>query len=134
MSSTLRLGDDKKKLEKLRALATRASGRKVTQERLLGGLLDCALARGQSFLAEAFGEGKPVSEREFERILGLASDWGVETGPEESDQVLYGTGIVRRKKMREAAVAMDKLRESTKTPGWSGAGEIRKWRDTRRRP
>ncbi len=41
---------------------------------------------------------------------------------------------IRRKKMREAAEAMDRLRESTKTPGWSGAGEVRKWRDTRRKP
>ncbi len=40
---------------------------------------------------------------------------------------------IRRKKMREAAEAMDRLRESTKTPGWSGAGEIRKWRDARRK-
>ncbi len=41
---------------------------------------------------------------------------------------------IRRKKMREAAEAMDRLRESTRTPGWSGAGEIRKWRDARRKP
>ncbi len=99
MGSTVRVRDeDKEKLEKLRALAITASGRKVTQETLLGVLLDDALSHGESFLAEAFGEGKPVSEREFERILGLVSDWGVETGPEEIDQVLYGTRIVRRKK------------------------------------
>ncbi len=99
MGSTVRVRDeDKEKLEKLRALATLTSGQKVTQEELLGVLLDDALSHGESFLAEAFGERKPVSEREFERILGLVSDWGVETGPEEIDQFLYGTGNVRRKK------------------------------------
>ncbi len=61
-------------------------------------LLDDALSHGEGFLAEAFGGGKPVSEREFGGILGLVSDWGVETGPEEIDHVLYGAGIVRRKK------------------------------------
>ncbi len=40
---------------------------------------------------------------------------------------------IRRKQMREAAEAMDRLRESVKAPGWSGAREIRKWRDTRRK-
>ena len=41
---------------------------------------------------------------------------------------------IRQKQMREAAEAMDKLRESSPSPGWSGAREIRKWRDARRTP
>ena len=40
---------------------------------------------------------------------------------------------IRRKQMREASEAIDRLRESSKTPGWSGAREIRKWRDSRRK-
>ncbi len=40
---------------------------------------------------------------------------------------------IRQKQMREAAEAMDRLRESVKDSGWSGAREIRKWRDTRRK-
>ena len=99
MGSTVRVRDeDKEKLEKLRALATLASCEKITQEELLGVLLDDALSHGESFLTEAFGERRPVFEKEFERILGLVSDWGVETSPEEIDRVLYGTGNVRRKK------------------------------------
>ncbi len=35
---------------------------------------------------------------------------------------------------REAAEAMEKLRESARTPSWSGARDIRMWRDTRRKP
>lgn len=80
-----------------------------------------ALSCGDSFPTAAFVKGKLVSEREFGRILGLVSDWGVETSPEEVDQVLYGTRNVRHRKMGKAAEAMDRLRESTKTPGleWS---------------
>ena len=33
----------------------------------------------------------------------------------------------------EAAQNMDRIREATKTPGWSGAHEIRKWRDREKR-
>jgi hypothetical protein len=40
---------------------------------------------------------------------------------------------VKRREMTEAAEAMDRLRESTKLSGWSGAREIRKWRDTDKR-
>ena len=99
MGTTVRVREeDKEKLEKLRALATLASGQKVTQEELLGAVLDDALSHGESFLAETFGERKPVSDKEFERILGLVSDWGVETAPEEIDQVLYGTRVATRKK------------------------------------
>jgi hypothetical protein len=34
-----------------------------------------------------------------------------------------------REEMATAAEAIDKLRTSSKTPAWSGAKEIRKWRD-----
>jgi hypothetical protein len=34
-----------------------------------------------------------------------------------------------QKEMATAAEAIDRLRTSSKTPGWSGAKEIRKWRD-----
>ena len=41
---------------------------------------------------------------------------------------------VRRKRMLEAAENIKRLREESKTPGWSGVREIRKWRDARRKP
>ena len=41
---------------------------------------------------------------------------------------------VKRREMRQAAEAIDRLRESTKLPRWSGAREIRKWRDADRKP
>jgi hypothetical protein len=40
---------------------------------------------------------------------------------------------VRRKRMVEAAESIKKLREDSRTPGWSGAREIRKWRDAGRK-
>jgi hypothetical protein len=34
-----------------------------------------------------------------------------------------------QKEMAAAAEGIDKLRTSSKTPGWSGTKQIRKWRD-----
>ncbi len=91
MGTTVRVRDeDKEKLERLRALATLSSGSKVTQEDLLGHLLDEALSRGEGFLAGAFGPKLPLSDEEFQKIMGLVTDWGVETSSEEIDQTLYG--------------------------------------------
>jgi hypothetical protein len=36
---------------------------------------------------------------------------------------------IRQREMATAAEEIDRLRTSGKTPGWSGAKEIRKWRD-----
>jgi predicted CopG family antitoxin len=40
---------------------------------------------------------------------------------------------VRKRQMRKAAEATDRLRERLGDAGWSGAREIRKWRDSRQR-
>jgi hypothetical protein len=39
---------------------------------------------------------------------------------------------IRQEEMAKAADAIDRLRTSSKTPGWNGAKEIRKWRDASR--
>lgn len=92
MGTTVRVRDeDKEKLERLRARAILSSGAKVTQEELLGHLLDQALSRGESFLADIFGPKLPLSDREFEKVKGLISDWGVETSSQDIDQILYGS-------------------------------------------
>jgi hypothetical protein len=36
---------------------------------------------------------------------------------------------IRQEEMTKAAEGIDTLRTSSKTPGWSGVKEIRKWRD-----
>ncbi len=40
---------------------------------------------------------------------------------------------VRRREMLEAAQDIHRLREESKSPRWSGAREIRKWRDADRK-
>jgi hypothetical protein len=98
LGTTVRIRDeDKEKLERLRAMATLASGQKVSREELLGAVLDDALSHGERFLAETFGEKKPLSGKEFEKLLGLVSDWGVETSSGEIDQILYGNPARGRK-------------------------------------
>jgi hypothetical protein len=37
---------------------------------------------------------------------------------------------LRQEEMTTAAEGIDRLRTSSMTPGWSGAREIRKWRDS----
>ncbi len=99
MGTTVRVrGEDKEKLERLRALATLSSGAKVTQEDLLGLLLDEALSRGEEFLAGAFGPKLPLSDAQFEKVMGLVEDWGVETSSEDIDKALYGGPVNKRKK------------------------------------
>lgn len=39
---------------------------------------------------------------------------------------------IYREEMREAAQAIDRLRQSDRSRGWSGAREIRRWRDAAR--
>jgi len=40
---------------------------------------------------------------------------------------------VVRQEMSKAAEGIDRLRVSSQTPGWSGAKEIRKWRNASRK-
>ncbi len=90
MGTTVRLRDrDKEKLEKLKALVTLSTGKKITQEELLGVLLDEAMNRGEGFLPEVFGEKFPLSDKEFQKIKRLISDWGVKTNWREADEILY---------------------------------------------
>ena len=99
LGTTVRVRDeDKEKLERLRVMAVLATGQKVSQEELLGVVLDDALSHGESFLTERFGHRKPLSEKDFEKILGLVSDWRVETSSREIDEILYG-GPARRRKI-----------------------------------
>lgn len=37
--------------------------------------------------------------------------------------------VIRQEEMTAAAEGIDRLRTSSKTAGWNGAKEIRKWRD-----
>lgn len=99
MSTSVKLSkQDKERLERLQALATLKTGWKVTQQELLSALIREALERGDEFLDRAYKASVPMPDQEYEKILSLVEDWGVETRWDEVDRILYGPGT-RRKRM-----------------------------------
>ncbi|MBS7626402.1 hypothetical protein KEJ51_05105 [Candidatus Bathyarchaeota archaeon] len=89
--------DDKKKLEKLQALVTLKAGGKISQQELLSTLIREALDRSDEFLEKMCKTNIPIPDQEYEKILSLVEDWGVETRWEEIDQALYGAGVKRKR-------------------------------------
>lgn len=91
MSTSVKLSEaDKKKLDRLQALVTLKSGRKLSQQELLAALIKEALGRTDDIAQEAAGPHLPVSEADFEKAKALSRDWGVETSWKGIDEVLYG--------------------------------------------
>jgi len=92
MSTSVKLSEeDKKKLEKLQALVTLKAGAKIAQQDLLSRLINEAMERGDDFVKKVFKASIPLSNEEYDRVLSLVDDWGVETNWTEIDQSLYGT-------------------------------------------
>ncbi|MEM3381607.1 MAG: hypothetical protein QXQ11_05565 [Candidatus Bathyarchaeia archaeon] len=89
--------DDKKKLEKLQALVTLKAGEKVSQQELLSALIGEALKGSGEFLEKMYKTNVPIPDQEYEKILSLVEDWGVETEWKEMDQILYGPRIRRKR-------------------------------------
>ncbi|MGC8850159.1 MAG: hypothetical protein ACP5K1_03615 [Candidatus Bathyarchaeia archaeon] len=87
---------DKEKLEKLQAMVTLKAGCKVTQQELLSTLISEALERGEEFIDKVYKTNIPMPDQEYEKILSLVEDWGVETGWEEMDRMLYGAHMKSR--------------------------------------
>jgi hypothetical protein len=83
--------DDKKKLEKLRALATLKTAKKITQEDLLSKLITGALAEGDKFVDRVFEDTVPIPDEKFKKISALSKDWNVKTSWEEIDEAVYGS-------------------------------------------
>ena len=91
MATTVKLDPEaKRRLEKLQAMITVKSGKKLTQQELLDLLIKDGLQRSDEFAEEASGPGLPMADSRYEKLLSLASDWGVETSWEDIDEVLYG--------------------------------------------
>ncbi len=92
MSTSVKISEeDKKKLEKLQALVTLKAGAKIAQQELLSRLISEAMERGDDFVEKVFKASIPLSDDEYEKVLSLVEDWGVETSWAEVDQSLYGT-------------------------------------------
>ncbi len=99
MSTSVKLSHvDKEKLEKLQALITLKAGEKLTQQELLSTLIGEALCRGDEFVEKFSGSNQPISDEEYQRVLTLVEDWGIETTWREVDEVLYGSKKRHRRK------------------------------------
>jgi len=91
MSTSVKIDrEDKERLERLQALITLRMGKRVTQQEILSRLIKEAYDRSEDFIEGLFEEHPKLSDEEFERVLSLIEDWGVETSWEEIDKVLYG--------------------------------------------
>lgn len=92
MATTVKIeSKDKAKLERLQALLTLKSGSKMTQQSILSMLINEALDKTDDFDGRATESDLPMRDEDYEKILSLIQDWGVETSWEDIDQVLYGS-------------------------------------------
>jgi len=98
MSTSIKISEeDKETLERLQAFVTLRAGRKMTQQEILSTLVRDAYAKSDEFLDKIISTGKPMSDQEYEKILLLIEDWGVETSWIGLDQLLYGTAKQKKK-------------------------------------
>jgi hypothetical protein len=86
---------DKAKLDKLQALVTLKSEGKITQQEILSALIEDAIRSGDQFAERVVVQDAPIPDEQYEKVLSLVEDWGVETSWKDVDRVLYG-----RKKRR----------------------------------
>jgi len=97
MSTSVKLDkEDKERLDKLQALVTVKAGKKRTQQEILSTLIGEAYARSDEFVEKLIKADMPMPDGEYEKILSLMDDWGVETSWREIDETLYGTKEQRR--------------------------------------
>lgn len=91
MSTSVKIDrEDKERLEKLQALVTVKVGRKRTQQEILSALIREAYARSDEFVDKLTKADTPMPDQEYEKILSLVEDWGVETSWKYVDEILYG--------------------------------------------
>ncbi|MHB1867620.1 MAG: hypothetical protein ACYCPP_01590 [Nitrososphaerales archaeon] len=91
MSTSIKVSvEDKRKLDKLQALVTMKTSKKVTQQEVLSELIRGAIAEGDRFVEKVFQGTVPMSDESFRKILSLTSDWKVKTKWEDIDRSVYG--------------------------------------------
>jgi len=92
MSTSVKIDrEDKERLEKLQALVTVKAGKKRTQQEILSALIEEAYARSDEFVEKLVKADVSMPDQDYERILSLVEDWGIETSWREVDEILYGT-------------------------------------------
>lgn len=90
MSTSVKMDDDtKSKVEELQAEIKLETGKKVTQEEVLRRVVDAAYSSKHEII-DSFRETVPVEEDKIEEFHDGISDWDVETGEDEIDEILYG--------------------------------------------
>lgn len=96
MSTSVKLNQaDKAKLDKLQAVVTLKSGGKITQQEILSTLIEQAIRSADQFAERIAVQDAPIPDEQYDKVLSLVEDWGVETGWKDVDRILYG-----RKKRR----------------------------------
>lgn len=102
MSTSVKLSQaDKRKLERLQAMVTVKTSKKVTQQEILSKLISKATEEGDKFVRKTFESTVPMSDEAFRRILSLKSDWGIRTKWEDIDKTLYGDLFTQTKKSKK---------------------------------
>ena len=91
---------DKKKLEKLQALVTVKTSKKITQQEILSKLISKATEEVDSFVDRTFETTVPMSDDQYRRILALTSDWEIRTKWEDIDKTLYGRTSTQSRKLK----------------------------------
>jgi hypothetical protein len=93
--------DDKRKLEKLQALVTVKTSKKVTQQEILSKLISKATKEVDTFVDETFENTVPMPDDAYQRMLSLTSDWGVKTKWQDIDKAIYGDTSALTKKSKK---------------------------------
>lgn len=90
MATSVKMDEERKsRLEELQAEIKLETGTKVTQQELLGRLIDDAY-ESKAELIDSFRETDvPLSEEEVDEFLEFTFDSGVETTEEDIDRILY---------------------------------------------
>jgi hypothetical protein len=102
MATSVKLSEmDKRKLEKLQALVTVKTSKKVTQQEILSRLITKATEEVDAFVYETFQRTVSMPDDMYGRWLSLTSDWGVRTRWDEIDKIVYGSTRSRRDRKQD---------------------------------
>ena len=90
--TTVRISDDaSRKLDQLQARLRLKTGRRVTKQSIIEGLVERALEEEEPVILLKAPK-YPLPKKIQKMILEAPFDWGVETREEDIDRLLYGEG------------------------------------------
>lgn len=90
--TTVRISDDaSRKLDQLQARLRLKTGRRVTKQSIIEGLVERALEEEEPVILLK-APNYPLPKQIQKMILEAPFDWGLETREEDIDRILYGEG------------------------------------------